>query len=115
MWRLKLQNLEDRQFDELWQDLSILWSGSIGTSTSHFHNMHAAFAFAAADRPLLIDKLIAESDGFGIEPATQQVGVDVLNAIAFLPGAPTPSAIKSWPPRSQCGCDWAAAGHSANC
>ena len=83
LWRLKLQNLEDRQFDELWQDLSILWSGSIGTSTSHFHNMHAAFAFAAADRPLLIDKLIAESDGFGIEPATQQVGVDVLNAIAF--------------------------------
>ncbi|TWI56712.1 hypothetical protein IQ22_01164 [Pseudomonas duriflava] len=82
LWRLKLEDIDDHSFDEVWKELAILWSGSIGSSTSHFHNMHAAFAFAGANQPLLIEKMIAESDGFGVEPDTHQAGMDVMRAIA---------------------------------
>jgi hypothetical protein len=72
---------EDDQFDHIWQNLAALWAESVGSSTSYFHKLHAALAFAAAKQPLLIEKLIAESDGFGIELATHEIGRNVLESI----------------------------------
>jgi tetratricopeptide (TPR) repeat protein len=82
LWRFKLEDINSHEFDEVWKELAILWSGSIATSTSHFHNMHAAFAFAGANQPLLIEKTIAECDGFGIEIEAHHVGLDVIRAIS---------------------------------
>ncbi|MBW5412916.1 tetratricopeptide repeat protein [Pseudomonas sp. MAG002Y] len=83
LWRFKLEDVNSHEFDEVWKELAILWSGSIATSTSHFHNMHAAFAFAGANQPLLIEKMMAESDGFGIEPDAHLAGLDIIRAIAL--------------------------------
>jgi hypothetical protein len=81
LWRYRLLHPEDRQFDAAWRRLACLWSGSIGTSVSYFHTVHAALAFAASGQPILIEKLIAESDGFGLNNATHRVGTSILIAI----------------------------------
>ncbi|OQS45792.1 tetratricopeptide repeat protein 38 family protein [Chromobacterium violaceum] len=81
LWRYRLNHPGDNRFDDVWQQLAFLWSGSIGASMSHFHRLHAALAFAASGQPVLIEKLIAESDGFGLDPQTHQTGVTVLKGI----------------------------------
>jgi hypothetical protein len=81
LWRLRLKQPADLRFVSEWRQLAALWSGSIGSSTSYFHKLHAALAFCASSQPFLIDKLMAESDGFGIERATHEVGMEVLEAI----------------------------------
>ncbi len=81
LWRYRLRHPEDRRFDKEWRKLAGLWSGSIGSSMSYFHRLHAALAFAASEQPFLIEKLIAESDGFGLDAATHQTGIAVLQAI----------------------------------
>jgi hypothetical protein len=83
LWRYHLKHPDDRQFSALWQKLACLWSGSIGTSMSYFHQLHAALAFAACHHILLIKKLIAENDGFGIYPSAHKVGKKILQAIFF--------------------------------
>ena len=81
LWRHRMRYSDDRRFDAEWRKLAGLWSGSIGSSMSYFHRLHAALAFAASDQPFLIEKLIAESDGFGHHAATHQTGIAVLMAI----------------------------------
>ncbi|WP_440216370.1 tetratricopeptide repeat protein [Chromobacterium piscinae] len=81
LWRYRLNHPDDSRFDDIWQQLAFLWSGSIGASMSHFHRLHAALAFAASGQPVLIEKLIAESDGFGLDPQTHQTGLTVLKGI----------------------------------
>jgi len=81
LWRLRLKQPAEQRFADVWKRLAFLWSGSISSSTSYFHKLHAALAFCASGQPFLIDKLLAESDGFGIERATQEVGIEVLQAI----------------------------------
>lgn len=81
LWRLKLKFFEDDQFDHIWGNLAVLWAGSVSSSTSYFHKLHAALAFAAAKQPMLIEKLIAESDGFGTDVATHEIGKSVLESI----------------------------------
>jgi tetratricopeptide (TPR) repeat protein len=80
LWRLRLKAADGR-YHAVWKRLAVLWSGGIFTSTSYFHKVHAALAFSASHQPLLIEKQIAESDGFGVEARTHQVGLEVLNAI----------------------------------
>ncbi|NHB92236.1 tetratricopeptide repeat protein [Photorhabdus cinerea] len=80
LWRLRLKSA-DTKFQPIWERLAILWTGSISASTSYFHKIHAALAFSATNQSFLIEKLIAESDGFGIEPDTHSTGIDVLKAI----------------------------------
>ncbi|MBF7143048.1 MULTISPECIES: tetratricopeptide repeat protein [Pseudomonas] len=80
LWRLRLKAADGR-YHGVWKRLAVLWSGGIFTSTSYFHKLHAAFAFSASNQPLLIEKQIAESDGFGVEPKTHLAGVGVLKAI----------------------------------
>lgn len=81
LWRFRLAYPENRQFDVLWKKLAAFWSGSTGSSMSYFHRLHAALAFAASNQPLLIEKLIAESDGFGLDESTHHIGLAVLRAI----------------------------------
>ncbi|POZ61194.1 tetratricopeptide repeat protein [Chromobacterium alticapitis] len=81
LWRHRLRHPDDRRFDAEWNRLAGLWSGSIGSSMSYFHRLHAALAFAASEQPFLIEKLIAESDGFGLGADTHQTGIAVLRAI----------------------------------
>lgn len=82
LWRLRLKSA-DKMFENIWQQLATLWTGSIGTSISYFHKIHAALAFSASQQTLLIEKMIAESDGFGIEKEAHIIGLNVLNAILF--------------------------------
>ncbi len=65
----------------IWECLALLWTGSVSGSTSYFHKIHAALAFSATNKTLLIEKQIAESDGFGIEPEAHRAGLDVLKGI----------------------------------
>ncbi len=81
LWRYRLLHPNDRQFDATWRQLAWLWSGCIGSSVSYFHSIHAALAFAASDQPILIEKLISESDGFGLDDATHCTGTTILQAI----------------------------------
>ncbi|MEE3632829.1 tetratricopeptide repeat protein [Pseudomonas sp. AL 58] len=80
LWRLRLKST-DSGFNAVWERLALLWTGSICASTSYFHKIHAALAFSATNQPLFIEKQIAESDGFGIEPETHRTGVNVLKGI----------------------------------
>ncbi|MCC8457885.1 tetratricopeptide repeat-containing protein [Photorhabdus luminescens] len=80
LWQLRLKSA-DTNFQPIWERLAVLWTGSISSSTSYFHKIHAALAFSATNQSFLIEKLIAESDGFGIEPDTHSTGIDVLKAI----------------------------------
>lgn len=80
LWRLRLKRT-DSKFKNVWQRLAALWTGSISTSTSYFHKIHAALAFSATQQTLLIEKQIAESDGFGVEPETHRTGITVLKGI----------------------------------
>lgn len=80
LWRLRLKSA-DTSFTHIWERLAVLWTGSIGTSTSYFHKIHAALAFSACQQPFLIEKLISECDGFGVEAETHSTGMHVLNAI----------------------------------
>jgi tetratricopeptide (TPR) repeat protein len=81
LWRHKLCFPEDNRYDQVWDILAENWTGCIGASTSYFHDMHAALAFAAANKPFLIKKMINRSDGVGIPPEAHAVGGDILQAI----------------------------------
>lgn len=81
LWRHRLRHPDDSRFDDQWRQLAGLWSGSIGSSMSYFHRLHAALAFAASGQPFLIEKLIAECDGFGLDRDTHHTGIAVLQAI----------------------------------
>jgi tetratricopeptide (TPR) repeat protein len=81
LWRYKLCFPDDRQYDENWTQLADNWTGCVGASTSYFHDVHAAFAFTAVNKPLLIRKLIARSDGTGIPEGAHTIGLDILRAI----------------------------------
>jgi tetratricopeptide (TPR) repeat protein len=95
LWRLHLKNPCHHLFPDIWRSLSSLWAGSVGTSTSYFHKLHAALAFAGAKQPLSIRKLIAESDGFGIEHPTHEAGIEVLESILlFASGSYDECALK---------------------
>lgn len=80
LWRLRLK-ATDSKFAAIWERLALLWIGSVSGSTSYFHKIHAALAFSATNQTLLIEKQIAESDGFGIEPEAHRAGLDVLKGI----------------------------------
>lgn len=80
LWRLRLK-ATDTNFNGIWDRLALLWTGSVGGSTSYFHKIHAALAFSATNQTLLIEKQIAESDGFGIELEAHQAGLSVLKGI----------------------------------
>jgi tetratricopeptide (TPR) repeat protein len=81
LWRYKLCFPDDGQYSELWSQLADNWTGCIGASTSYFHDLHAALAFAAADKPFLIKKMIARSDGTGIPEGAHIVGTMILQSI----------------------------------
>ncbi|MDW6002528.1 tetratricopeptide repeat protein [Vibrio mangrovi] len=80
LWRLHLK-YADHSFQKQWQKLATLWTGVIENSVSYLHKLHAALSFAATEQPFLIEKLIAESDGFGIDPQTHRTGIAILRAI----------------------------------
>lgn len=80
LWRLRLKDT-DSKFDAMWKRLALLWTGSVYESTSYFHKIHAALAFSATNQTFLIEKQIAESDGFGIEPEAHRTGLEVLKGI----------------------------------
>lgn len=80
LWRLRLKS-SDISYSDTWKGLALLWTGSIFSSTSYFHKIHAALAFSATNQTLLIEKQIAESDGFGMEPIAHAAGMDVLTSI----------------------------------
>lgn len=81
LWRYKLYFPENEQYDELWNQLAENWTGCIGASTSYFHDAHAALAFAAVNKPFLIKKMIARSDGTGIPEGAHIVGIEILQSI----------------------------------
>lgn len=80
LWQLRLKSI-DSKLNAIWERLALLWTGSSCASTSYFHKIHAALAFSATNQTLLIEKQIAESDGFGIEPEAHRAGMDVLKGI----------------------------------
>ncbi|SJN56202.1 hypothetical protein VR7878_01648 [Vibrio ruber DSM 16370] len=84
LWRLHLKYTDHGsqiQWQKQWQKLATLWTGVIENSVSYLHKLHAALSFSATQQPFLIEKLIAECDGFGIAPQTHRTGVAILRAI----------------------------------
>jgi hypothetical protein len=83
LWRYKLCFPEDDQYKYIWSQLADNWTGCVGASTSYFHDVHAALAFAAVNKSFLIEKMIARSDGIGIYEGSHPVGVEILQSIYY--------------------------------
>jgi tetratricopeptide (TPR) repeat protein len=83
LWRYKLCFPDDNRYQDLWSELADNWTGCIGASTSYFHDVHGALAFAAVNKPFLIKKMIARSDGAGIYEGSHLVGIEILQSIYY--------------------------------
>lgn len=83
LWRYKLCFPDDDRYKDMWSQLADNWMGCIGASTSYFHDVHAALAFAAVNKSFLIKKMIARSDGTGIYEGSHPVGIEVLQSIYY--------------------------------
>ena len=83
LWRYQLRFADDDQYQNLWSELADNWTGCIGASTSYFHDVHGALAFAAVNKPFLIEKMIARSDGAGIYEGSHLVGIEILQSIYY--------------------------------
>ena len=83
LWRYKLCFPDDARYQHLWSTLADNWTGCIGASTSYFHDVHGALAFAAIDKPFLIEKMIARSDGTGNYDGSHLVGIEILQSIYY--------------------------------
>jgi hypothetical protein len=83
LWRYKLCFPDDDRYQNIWSALADNWTGCIGASTSYFHDVHGALAFAAIDKPFLIEKTIARSDGAGSYEDSHLIGIEILQAIYY--------------------------------